>query len=246
MECPQTPFWVLPMASQDFDIDQLAAYLHLTPPQVEKLANRGTVPGRKVAGQWRFSQADIHHWLEDRIGLSDEAELVQVESVLDRSGSSDDEVVSIADMLRPETIKTPLMGKSPRKIISELCELAAEAQLLWDPAKMSDAVLTRENMHTTALDNGVALLHPRRPLPDIISEGFLCLGRTYQGVPFGGSRGILTDVFFLIASVDDRSHLRTLARLSRVISDSAFYTKLRDAADPIATIEMIAEFEEDL
>ncbi|TWT34237.1 PTS sugar transporter subunit IIA [Blastopirellula retiformator] len=235
------------MASQDFDIDQLAAYLHLTPPQVEKLANRGNVPGRKVGGAWRFSQADIHHWLEDKIGLSDEAELVQVESVLDRqSVGEEEEVVSIAGMLRPETIKTPLSGKSPRKIIVELCDLATEAGLLWDPEKMSEAVLARENMHTTALDNGVALLHPRRPLPDIISEGFLCLGRTYQGVPFGGSRGILTDVFFLIASVDDRTHLRTLARLSRIIGDSAFYTKLRDAADPITTIEMIQEFEEDL
>ncbi|PQO44339.1 PTS sugar transporter subunit IIA [Blastopirellula marina] len=236
------------MATQDFDIEQLAAYLHLTPQQIEKLANRGTVPGRKVAGLWRFNKVDIHHWLEDRIGLSDEAELLQVENVLDRSAGpeDDDAAVSIAGMLRPETIKTPLLGKSPRKIISELCDLAADAGLLWDPAKMSEAVLARENMHTTALDNGVALLHPRRPLPDIISEGFLCLGRTYQGVPFGGSRGILTDVFFLIASVDDRSHLRTLARLSRIISDSAFYTKLRDAADPIATIEMIADFEEDL
>ena len=32
----------------------------------------------------------------------------------------------------------------------------------------------------------------------IESEGLLALGITASGIPFGGSRGILTDVFFLI------------------------------------------------
>ncbi len=69
------------MRTEDFDIDNLASYLHLTPQQVTRLADRGKIPGRKVAGQWRFSPADIHHWLEARIGLSDEDELVEVTPV---------------------------------------------------------------------------------------------------------------------------------------------------------------------
>jgi len=67
------------MAYEDFDIDSLAKYLHITPAQVTKLADRGNLPGRKVGGQWVFSQHEIHHWLEDRIGASDDVELVEVE-----------------------------------------------------------------------------------------------------------------------------------------------------------------------
>ena len=33
---------------EDLDIAQLAAYLHLTPDQVNKMAVRGRIPGRKV------------------------------------------------------------------------------------------------------------------------------------------------------------------------------------------------------
>ena len=73
------------MANDDFDVASLAAYLHLSPQQVSRLADRGKLPGRKIGGQWKFAPADIHHWLEDRIGLSDEEELVQVEGVLERA-----------------------------------------------------------------------------------------------------------------------------------------------------------------
>ena len=70
------------MPADDFDVNSLAAYLHLSPQQVTRLADRGKLPGRKVAGQWRFSRAEIHHWLENRIGLSEEDDLVDVEDVL--------------------------------------------------------------------------------------------------------------------------------------------------------------------
>ncbi len=233
------------MSTQDFDLDELAAYLHLTPQQVEKLANRDEIPGRKVAGKWRFARADVHHWLEQRIGVYDEAQLVKVEGVLDRSGQHE-QPVRIHEMLRPETIKIPLTSRSPRKIITEMCELGASTGLLWDTPKMVEAVLARESMHPTALDNGVALLHPRRPMPSILAEGFLAMGRSFQGIPFGGSRGLLTDVFFLICSIDDPSHLRTLARLSRIINDASFLEMVRTADDPIEIHQQIQEREEAL
>ncbi|QDU75515.1 PTS system fructose-specific EIIABC component [Bremerella volcania] len=231
------------MPSQDFDLDELAAYLHLTPPQVEKLASRDDIPGRKVAGKWKFSKADIHHWLEHRIGVFDDTELERVEGVLDRHGKHE-EPVRISDMLHESTIKIPITSRSPRKVITEICDVAMQAGYLWDEPKMIDAVLQRESMHSTALDNGVALLHPRRPLPAIISEGFLAMGRTYQGIPFGGSRGILTDVFFLIGSIDDPSHLRTLARLSRIINDSTVLEGIRKADHADEVLDLICERED--
>ena len=69
------------MRREDFDLDSLAAYLHVTPQQVERLASRGKVPGRKVGGQWRFSSPEIHHWMEERMGLLEDDELQRVESV---------------------------------------------------------------------------------------------------------------------------------------------------------------------
>ena len=233
------------MSNQDFDINSLAAYLHLAPAQVVRMADRGKLPGRKIGGQWRFSEAEIHHWLEHRIGLSDDEELVQVENVLERRSGSG-VAVSIARLLPREAIAVPLQARTRRSVIDEMTELAARAGLLWDAAKMAQAVRERENLHPTALDNGVALLHPRRPLPNLLAEAFLAVGRTYQGVPFGGVSGGLTDVFFLICSTDDQGHLRTLARLSRLLNDAMFLDGLRCTEDAASLHDWVALREADL
>jgi PTS system nitrogen regulatory IIA component len=232
------------MSTGDFDNESLAVYLHLTPQQVARLADRGKLPGRKVAGQWRFSRAEINHWLEERIGLADEDDLVDVEGVLESDvGHEAEEKILIAEILPPEAIEIPLRARTRNAVFTAMVEVATRTGWLWDPDKMVQAVRARENLHPTALDNGVALLHPRRPLADILGQGFLALGCTPNGIPFGGSRGGLTDVFFLICSVDDRGHLRTLARLSRVINSPGFLPALREAPDAATAHQLIGETE---
>lgn len=230
------------MAQEDFDIDRLAAYLHMSPAAVTKLAERGKLPARRVGGEWRFSAAEIHHWLEDRIGLSDDEALAQMEGALDRAAEIDVEEVSIADLLKLEAIEVPLDARTRGSVILKMTELAARTHLLWDPAKMADAVRAREDMHSTALDNGIALLHPRRPMSGILAEAVLALGISPGGIPFG-SGGLLTDIFFLICSTSDHEHLRILARLSRVINDQAFVSAMRGAEDAVTLYRLIQERE---
>lgn len=235
------------MAHEDFEIDSLAKFLHLMPNQVQKMVERGKLPGRKISGQWKFSQAEIHHWLEERIGVSDEEELAEVEDVLDRHGEAEAEAsVSVCDLLMPEAIAVPLNARTRGSAISEMVKLASHTGLLWDPAKMEQAVRERESLHPTALDNGVALLHPRRPLSNILGEPLLAIGRTYQGVPFGGARGSLTDIFFLICSVDDRGHLRLLARLSRMLADTTTMDGIRAAEGSDELLAWMRQQEEGL
>lgn len=231
------------MADDDFDIPSLAAYLHLGAPQIAKLVERGKLPGRRVGGEWRFSRPEIHQWLEQRIGVSDEEELQRVEGALQAAGQSPTLELSLAEMLPIEAIEIPLSARTKNSVIDGMAEVAARTGLLWDTQKMADAVRTREEMHPTALDNGAALLHPRRPLPSILGQSFLALGRTAAGIPFGSGRGVLTDVFFLICSTDDRLHLQTLARLSRLLASPDFLPELRAAADAAAIVALVGRSE---
>ena len=234
------------MSKEDFTVESLAAYLHLTPAQVQKAAERERLPGRKVSGQWRFSPADIHHWLEDRLGLQDDEKLAHVEQVLDHSAPSDETAISVADLLSVQAIALPLAARTRRSVIDSMAELAAETGFLWDTDAMAEAVLAREDMQPTALDNGAALLHPRRPMANILAEPLLALGVSPQGIPFGGARGKLTDVFFLICSINERDHLRTLARISRMISDDSFMEQLRNAGAPENVLDLLAKREAEL
>ncbi len=232
------------MPYSDFDLQGLARYLHLAPQQVAKLADRGQLPGRKVGGEWKFSMSDIHHWLERRIGLSDEEELLEVEGVLSGSAQVQHEQdISIAQMMPLEAIAVPLPARTRSSVIDSMVGLGAQTGWLWDPQTMAEAVRSREEMHSTALANGVALLHPRRPLPKILAQALVALGVTSTGIPFGADVP-MTDVFFLILSTEDRGHLRTLARLSRILTTPGFVEALRTAPDAKAARQLVVDTEE--
>ncbi len=216
------------MVLEDFDIMSLASHLHLTPEQVRKMADRGKLPGRRVGGKWKFSRAEIHAWFEERIGASDEKELTEVERVLDQQQTNIvAEDIEIPNLLSVATIFVPLPARTKNSVIEKICQLCSESGALWEPGKMADAIRNREELHPTALENGVALLHPRRPLAGIMGEPFIGLGITSSGIPFGGPRGCLTDIFFLIGSVSEPQHLRVLARLSRLLQQAELLDDLR-------------------
>ncbi len=231
----------------DFDLIALARYLHITEGQVLKLVERGLLPGRKVSGQWRFNPGEIHHWLEDRIGAADMVDLAHMEQALELAANREGRAASlgrISDLLPSTAIALPLEARTRGGVISSMVELATFTGWLWVPEEMEDAIRERENLHSTALENGVALLHPRRPMADILAQPFLCLGRTSKGIPFGNRQ--LTDLFFLIASIDDANHLHILARLSRLLSSAGFLELLRSEQSPVEMHAKIAEFEAEL
>ncbi len=236
-----------PMPEEDFDLMSLADYLHLQPDQVRRMTDRGRLPGRRVGGQWRYSRAEIHQWFEDKIGASDERELDELDRVLDlQDQKQSSERFEISELLSPECVFVPLKAKTKRSVITNLCNQTAHTGRLGDPDKMADAIRSREELHTTALENGVALMHPRRPMPSILGEPFLSLGITYTGIPFGGPRGALTDIFFLIGSTSEPMHLRVLSRISRLIQQDDLLASLRAQESPESTWQLIVDFDNNL
>ncbi|TWU55144.1 PTS sugar transporter subunit IIA [Rubripirellula reticaptiva] len=226
---------------EDLDVAQLAAYLHLLPDQVNKMAMRGKLPGRKVGGVWRFSEAEIHHWLEEQIGVSDSEELGKVQQVLDRA---DPEIIDrpIHELCSVDSIEVPLNARTRGSVIRSMCDLAGKTGLMWDAPAMAEAVAAREQMHPTALDCGVALMHPRRPQTSILADSVIALAVCPSAIPFS-DRGQLTDIFFLICSYDDTVHLRILAKLSRMISTGNMLENLRAAQSPADAWHVLCDAE---
>jgi PTS system nitrogen regulatory IIA component len=228
---------------ETFTLEQVAVYLHLTPAQTLRLAERGRLPGRKVSGEWRFTGDQIHEWLEERLGVSAIEELADVEAVLERRYPAMEEP-KLSQLLPEPATAIPLDARTRRSLIDAMAELAARTGWLWDPSVMAAALLERETLHPTALDIGVAFLHPRRPMPHILGDTFLAFGRTQQGIPFGGPRGALTDCFFLILALDDAVHLKILARLSRLVADPVRLARLRSAVDHAELSTLLREFDD--
>ena len=230
------------MGSDMMDVEQLAAYLRRDAREVGKLASRGRLPGHKVGGEWRFARAEINHWLESQIhGYTDE-QLTALESGHGRDG----EEPLIANLLAPACVAVPLAASTKASVIKELVKAAEESWEVYDPDAILEAVRLREEMVSTALPSGVAFPHPRRPLSAALGKSVIAFGRTASGVPFGDPNGGLTDCFFLIACRDDQTHLRVLARLTRLLLRDGFLNELRAADTPAEAYETIVAAEREL
>lgn len=228
----------------DLDLEQLAIYLHVTPAQVRKLAERGKIPGRKVSGNWKFTEAEIHTWLEEKIGASQADEIEKMQQVVKRWSQNETEVTpDIHTLLAVEAIEIPLQARTRGSVIRRMCGLAEKTGLLWDTSKMAEAIQAREELHPTALDIGVALLHPRRPQNSILGGPLLALGISSQPIAFGNQSGHLTDIFFLLCSTDDRVHLQVLAKLSQLIMNKEFLDGLRTAPNAAEVYQLVLDFE---
>lgn len=226
-----------------FDIEKLSRFLRIPEKQLQKLAERGDLPGRKVKGEWTFAREEVYQWLEKKIGSSDDQERSDVEKVLANNDLDNQETISIASLIPEGAIALELGAKTKDSVIRTMSKLASETGYLWDESKMIELLRQREELVPTAFDNGVAFLHPRRPNSSILAETFLTLGRVSNGVPFGAPFGGLTDIFFLICSTDDRIHLRILARLSRIVDSQGFLQQLREVESVVDVRDLIEETE---
>jgi nitrogen PTS system EIIA component len=230
------------MGSDMMDVEQLAAYLRRDAREVGKLANRGRLPGHKVGGEWRFARAEINHWLESQIhGYTDE----QLTALETGHGPVGEEPL-LAGLLSPACVAVPLPASTKASVLKELVTTAEQSWQVYDPETILVAVRTREEMASTALPSGVAFPHPRRPLASALGESIVAFGRTGAGVPFGDLNGGLTDCFFLICCRDDQTHLRVLARLTRLLLREGFLNELREAETAAEAYETIVSAEREL
>jgi PTS system nitrogen regulatory IIA component len=231
------------MGNEMMDLDQLAVYLRRDVREVSKMASRGHLPGHKVSGQWRFARAEINHWIETQLHAYSEQELTALETAGARNA---DQEPLISVLLSEASIGVPLRASTRSSVLRELVGLAERSWQVYDPEAVHEAIKQREEMASTALQSGVAIPHPRRPLPAAIGESVMAYGRAASGIPFGGERGLLTDIFFLVCCKDDRTHLQVLARLSRLLLLPNFLDELREAETPADTHQVITDAETEL
>src|SRR5436853_7541132 len=164
---PQSVCQEWAMASEVMTLEQVASYLQRDVREVNKMANRGYIPGHKVAGQWRFARAEINHWIETQMHAYTEQELTALEQGGEREVEQEP---FISSLLSEACIAVPFAAGTKASALRELVRLAEQSWHVYDPDAILTAIKLREEMGSTALESGVAIPHPRRPLPNALAE----------------------------------------------------------------------------
>jgi PTS system nitrogen regulatory IIA component len=217
------------MPHEFLTLEELCRQLGRDRRELERLVQRGRIPGHRVESGWRFHPSEIRHWLEQEMRGYSPDELAAVEESQRQGGRVVE--APVAALLPLEAVEVPLDARTRRSVLETLIEVAGRTWQVWEPATILAAVLEREEVMSTAVPGGVAIPHPRNPLPQALGTSLVAFGRTLSGVAFGAPRRELTDLFFLVLCQDSRTHLTVLARLGRLLQAKGFLDELRSAPD---------------
>lgn len=232
---------------ETISIAQLASYLGWSTLYIESLIHDAHLPSMELAGEHRFKLNEVLDWLDQNIQTVEATHVSELESQMESFLLADGSFrTTRTDRL---TSRLPISGialdvsvTNKSDLLFALSSLASNTGLLFDRAHLVASLLDREALCSTAMPGGVALCHPRRPIPSIIERQFLCLLRTAKPLNFGAEDGSSTSLFFLICTPDDRSHLHGLARLARILRGDTL-AFLKSAKTPNDILAVMADAE---
>lgn len=153
-----------------------------------------------------------------------------------------DHAMKISELLNPEAIVADLSAKDKSTALAEL----TDALIKVEPSLERDDVITvlqeRETLGSTGIGDGVAIPHGKLTG---ISELKLAFGRSRGGVDFESMDGQPAYLFFLLVAPEESVgvHLKTLARISKLLKDSTVRKRLIDAADAQDIYQIIVDEE---
>ncbi len=148
----------------------------------------------------------------------------------------------LTQILQPSCILAPLKGTDKIAAITELVDVLHASDQIIDRDVVLQAVIEREETRSTGIGSGIAIPHGKCAGT---KELVMALGIAATGIDFDSIDGNPVSIVVLIASPIDRTgpHIQALARISRLMLDEQFRTKLQNATSPEEAYALIAEKE---
>jgi PTS system nitrogen regulatory IIA component len=153
--------------------------------------------------------------------------------------------VKIAEMLDPAAIVAELKGTAKYDVLTELAGALIAANPMLNRDEVIRVLIERERLGSTGIGDGVAIPHGKLKNLD---HQLIAFGLSRKGVDFDAMDGKPAKLFFLLIAPEESVgiHLKTLARISKLLKTSHARERLQSATDRQQIHCIIAEEEENL
>ncbi|WP_305046565.1 PTS sugar transporter subunit IIA [Geoalkalibacter sp.] len=153
--------------------------------------------------------------------------------------------MKISELLNPGAIVAELKATEKNALLEELTAALAGVEKGLDRALVVDVLKERERLGSTGIGEGVAIPHGKLKNIDHLMLSF---GRSRAGIDFDAMDGRPSHLFFLLVAPEDSVgvHLKTLARISKLLKNAQVRDRLLLAADGSELFRIITEEEDHL
>ncbi len=151
--------------------------------------------------------------------------------------------MKLSELLDEANIIPDLKAKDKKGVLEELAESITGQAPSLDKGSLVKVLLERERLGSTGIGDGIAIPHGKF---QGVSHPIVSFGRSRRGLDFESMDGQPAFLFFLLVAPENSAsiHLKALAKISKILKNSAFRKVLMEAPTRKALYQTIIQNDE--
>ena len=189
----------------DLTIQDVAKYLQVSEETLLKWVDDGDIPSYTLSGEFRFSREEIEEWVLRHFHNED----LNIETIEPVIGPQH---FNLYRALNKGLVLTDVEGVTKEEIIYNSMKLISESLEL-DAETITNLLLDRERLMSTALNRGVAVPHTR----DFLLSGahdVVAIVYPKKSIEYGALDGKDVHTLFFLFACKDKTHLNLLSKIA--------------------------------
>ena len=206
-------------------IEEVAKYLRVSDRTVYDWAQKGEIPAGKIGTVWRFKKSEVENWVNARLSSdsSKQAEMqIQVRNIL-----SPDRVVFINQTSKHDALVA-------------LADVLGTAPQVKNSSELTQEILKREELMSTAVGIGIAIPHVRlSSVTDLVMAVGVCKKpiSDYQTI----DEQPVNLLFMIAAAYNQHSYyLKTISHFAGMLKDNDLRNAINSATSEQEVFNLLA------
>ena len=215
------------MGKKLLTIKQAMAHFNVMESLLKGLIEEGVLKTYKKGNIIKIDVDDMNEWIDN---LSDhEMHNFSKNKIKKR----------FTDYFKPSYVLLDFKAENKFEAISEMAAKAKSLGLVKDNRWLYDVLIAREELYSTAIGKGIAMIHPRNHHPAKIKHPAIIFGRSKAKIDFDAIDGQPIKIYFLLLLHDDTQHLFSMAYITKFLLIDDNLEKLLDAKTSHDIVELL-------
>lgn len=225
----------------DLKVKDVADLLNVSEKTIHRWLKEGELPFYQINQQIWFNRNEIENWVM-RQKILDASPERATTTVLDNNPiKSGVRQFSLFRALHKGDVLANIPGQTKEEVIRHTMQRMAEPLNL-DAEVITDLLLDREKLQSTALNHGIGIPHTRDFLLnahyDVVTVAY-----PEKPIPYGALDGKPVHTLFFLFACDDKRHLHLLAKIAHLVSQASTLDFLQSKPNKNELLNYIKTFE---
>ncbi len=226
----------------DLKIKDVAELLNVSQTTIRRWLKDRKIPAYLLNHQYRFDKSEIEDWMmRCKLQMNQDGFTPFEEKQIYPPATGSQQFSFYRAMHKGGAI-IDVPGKTKEEVITAVSkEIATRVGL--DAEVIADLLLDREEMMPTALNNGIAVPHPRDPVLEHPGADVIITVFPKNPLDYGALDGKKVHTLFFLFSSSDKSHLHLLAKIAHFSSQEKNLAYLQKKPHSSELLSYVKEWE---